>query len=235
MEQHMSATYVIASQKSWNAELANRLMKKTNHRFITISQNSDLTFDHLEKINPEKIFFTHWSTKIPNVIWEYYESIIFHMTDVPYGRGGSPLQNLILRGHKNTMISALRCVEALDAGPVYLKYPLSLSGTAQEIFYRADGVIEKMIIDIINNHPEPKPQIGEPVLFKRRKPEESDLLQAKSLSEMFDMIRMLDAESYPSAFLNIGNFRLEFKKAEQNTDYVNAEVVIREIVEGEAP
>ena len=43
------------------------------------------------------------------------------MTDLPYGRGGSPLQNLIINGHKETMMSALRCVQELDAGPIYLK------------------------------------------------------------------------------------------------------------------
>ncbi len=26
-----------------------------------------------------------------------FECVCFHMTDVPYGRGGSPLQNLIIR------------------------------------------------------------------------------------------------------------------------------------------
>jgi len=31
-------------------------------------------------------------------IFENYEIILFHMTDLPYGRGGSPLQNLIVRG-----------------------------------------------------------------------------------------------------------------------------------------
>ena len=47
------------------------------------------------------------------------------MTDLPYGRGGSPLQNLIVRGHKHTMISAIKCVKELDAGPIYLKKPLT--------------------------------------------------------------------------------------------------------------
>jgi len=37
------------------------------------------------------------------------------MTDVPYGRGGSPLQNLIVRGHTETKLTALRCVRDLDA------------------------------------------------------------------------------------------------------------------------
>lgn len=32
----------------------------------------------------------------------------FHMTNFPYGRGGSPLQNLMKRGHHTTTITALR-------------------------------------------------------------------------------------------------------------------------------
>ncbi len=56
------------------------------------------------------------------------------MTDLPYGRGGSPLQNLIQRGHTSTMLTALRCGAGLDTGDVYLKQPLSLHGSAEEIF-----------------------------------------------------------------------------------------------------
>lgn len=43
------------------------------------------------------------------------------MTNLPYGRGGSPVQNLILNGHKKTIISALNVTKDLDAGDVYLK------------------------------------------------------------------------------------------------------------------
>jgi len=38
------------------------------------------------------------------------------MTDLSYGRGGSPLQNLIVRGYKDTMISALWIEKELDSG-----------------------------------------------------------------------------------------------------------------------
>ena len=62
--------------------------------------------------------------------------MIFHMTDVLYGRGGSPLQNFIIRGHKETKLTAMKCVKELDAGPVYLKEFLSLLGNAEEIYMR---------------------------------------------------------------------------------------------------
>ena len=75
------------------------------------------------------------------------------MTDLPYGLGGSPLQNLIHRGHTSTMLTALRCSAGLDAGDVYLKQPLSLHGSAEEIFLKADGLIEQMIEHIVIEDP----------------------------------------------------------------------------------
>ena len=136
------------------------------------------------------------------------------MTDLPFGRGGSPLQNLIQRGYVETQISALRCVEEMDAGPVYLKRPLSLYGSAEEIFLRASGVIEEMIVAILREDPAPQPQEGESVVFRRRKPEESDLYRApvQTLTEFFDFIRMLDAEGYPRAFLEVHGHRIELSR-----------------------
>ena len=139
------------------------------------------------------------------------------MTDLPYGRGGSPLQNLILRGHKQTKISALKVVKDLDAGPIYLKKELALQGSADMIFRRASDVIEGMIKEIIVNNIKPIPQIGTPVIFKRRTPAESNLRNVNTIEETYDYIRMLDAEGYPHAFVETEYLRFEF------TDAVNSE------------
>ena len=97
---------------------------------------------------------------MPADIVERFECVCFHITDVPYGRGGSPLQNLILRGHKSTMLTALRMVEELDAGPVYLKRPMALDGRAEEIFERAADTVYDLIADIVTREPNPTPQFG---------------------------------------------------------------------------
>jgi len=135
------------------------------------------------------------------------------MTDLPFGRGGSPLQNLIIRGHSTTRISALRCQTEVDAGPIYLKKNLSLIGSAQEIYVRAASVIREMIIEIIRERPLPVDQIGEATYFKRRKPDESEINCVGSLTAVYDMIRMLDADGYPHAFIKMDNFRLELRNA----------------------
>jgi len=217
---------VVASSRPWNKHLATRLGARTGIDFRLISDPKDLTSPKLAELAPRYIFFPHWSHIIEADIYKCHPCIIFHMTDLPYGRGGSPLQNLIVRGHKTTKISAIRCVEGLDAGPIYLKRDLTLHGTAEEIFIRADRIIEDMIVTMLTKNTKPRPQKGTPTLFKRRKPAEGDLAQVGSLDAAFDLIRMLDADGYPPAFLEYGPLRLEFKRASRKVDGIIADVRI---------
>lgn len=188
------------------------------YAFYLISQKEDFTVERIGSISPVKIFIPHWSYIIPSAIFERYECIVFHMTDLPYGRGGSPLQNLIVRGLTATKLSALRVEVGLDTGPVYLKMDLSLSGTAEEIFVRVNKLVGKMIVEIIQNNLQPVPQEGDPVVFKRRKPEQSDMSGLEKLEEIFDYIRMLDADGYPHAYIEKGEFRYEFTRASIKAD-----------------
>lgn len=210
---------LIVSEKSWNKELVSYLQSTMpQYAFYLISQKEDFTVERIGSISPVKIFIPHWSYIIPSAIFERYECIVFHMTDLPYGRGGSPLQNLIVRGLTATKLSALRVEVGLDTGPVYLKMDLSLSGTAEEIFVRVNKLVGKMIVEIIQNNLRPVPQEGDPVVFKRRKPEQSDMSGLEKLEEIFDYIRMLDADGYPHAYIEKGEFRYEFTRASIKAD-----------------
>ena len=212
-------TYIILSQKTWNNDLVEHLQQQfPEYKFIHISTREDFTQEHLQEIKPDKVFIPHWSYIIPENIWGNFECIVFHMTDLPYGRGGSPLQNLIVRGHKETKISALRVEKGLDTGDIYLKKPLLLYGTAEEIYMRASGIIETMIEEIIHTNPQPQKQIGEPVEFKRRKAADSDISRLNDLNTIYDYIRMLDAEGYPKACLTIGDIKYEFSRVQQKAD-----------------
>ena len=210
---------LIVSEKSWNKELVSYLQSTMpQYAFYLISQKEDFTVERIGSISPVKIFIPHWSYIIPSAIFERYECIVFHMTDLPYGRGGSPLQNLIVRGLTATKLSALRVEVGLDTGPVYLKMDLSLSGTAEEIFVRVNKLVGKMIVEIIQNNLQPVPQEGDPDVFKRRKPEQSDMSGLEKLEEIFDYIRMLDADGYPHAYIEKGEFRYEFTRASIKAD-----------------
>jgi len=219
--------YFLASSKRWLKDPAYLLNNRVEGaEFILVSSRQEL-HNQLQILAPKKIFFIHWSYLIPREIYEKYECIIFHMTDVPFGRGGSPLQNLIERKIYNTKISALKCVKELDAGPVYLKRPLQLDGSAQNIYLTASKIILKMIEDIINTQPVPQPQTGEVTVFTRRKPEQSDLSQLSDIEDVFNWIRMLDADGYPKAFIETEYMHIEFTQADKKNDEVKASVTIR--------
>lgn len=221
---------IIATHKSWNIENAKAFKEKCSGVFdiYIVSKKEELTEECVSDISPDYIFFPHWSYIIPKEIFDNYNCVVFHMTDLPYGRGGSPLQNLIVRGIKETKISAIKVVKELDAGPVYLKEPLSLAGNAEEIFRRASDIIfDKMIPFILENEPDPIPQEGRVEVFKRRTPKDSEVMEDMSMESIYDYIRMLDAEGYPRAYINYGQYKLEFSKADFSSDQIDAKVTIR--------
>jgi len=219
---------LLLSSRPWNSALADRLSRRLKRPVQSIADPANLTSEAVAAINPQWIFVPHWSQLIPESIWDSWPTVIFHMTDLPYGRGGSPLQNLIQRGHSSTMLTALRCGAGLDTGDVYTKQPLSLHGSAEEIFLRADGVIEQMIEKIVCEEPDATPQQGEVVLFNRRVPAQSDLAHCPKgdQSAWYDQIRMLDAQGYPHAFLEVHGMRLEFRRASPRSDGLHADVRI---------
>jgi methionyl-tRNA formyltransferase len=219
---------LLLASRPWNAGLAERLSSTLGRPVHQISNHVELKLEAVAALDPEWIFVPHWSQLIPEAIWSRWPTVIFHMTDLPYGRGGSPLQNLIQRGHSSTMLTALRCSAELDAGPIYLKEPLSLQGSAEEIFLRADALIEAMIARFVREQPQPQPQQGEPVLFSRRKPAQSNLADCPlgDLAAWYDQIRMLDAEGYPHAFLEAHGLRLEFRRVSHRSDGLHADVRI---------
>jgi methionyl-tRNA formyltransferase len=215
---------LIANTNPIHQSLLTRCETELNAKIIESAEGLNVAF--LESFRPDFVFFPHWSHIIPESIWSKYTCIVFHMTDLPFGRGGSPLQNLIVSGHEDTMITAIKVQKGIDTGDIYCKEKLSLLGTAEEIFLRTGEIIFTMIKKIVDLQLTPTPQEGMPLLFKRRTPAESDIADLTSLREVYDYIRMLDADGYPPAFLETKNFRFEFKRASLKKDSIIADVRI---------
>ena len=216
--------YVFASRTAWPIDEFLRRRDRLPGEWITMTGKSDLNEDFLRAFAPRYLFFPHWSFIVSKPILASHECVCFHMTDVPYGRGGSPLQNLISRGVKQTKLSALRMTEKLDAGPVYAKRPLELHGSAEEIFRRAAVGTLDIIEWMVANEPSPVAQSGEPTVFQRRSPEQSAIPTNGNAEALYDHIRMLDAEGYPRAFAEHGEWRMEFTEASIDGNEVAAKV-----------
>ncbi len=222
--------YIVATLKPWNIKVFNEIIRHFPGGWFLVSDPNQLTVEYVQALNPRYIFFPHWSGVVPDEILNIATCVCFHESDLPYGRGGSPLQNLIKRGHRETVVSALKMTTEFDSGPVYLKKSLSLEGVAEEIFIRAASVIADMIKLIITENPKPNDQVGEIVVFRRISPRESEIsIEADSLINIFDHIRMLDADGYPNAFVESGGFRYEISRPALKTEEIIADVRITKI------
>jgi methionyl-tRNA formyltransferase len=220
-------SYLVAGCKPWNREVYERSIRQLPGHWHYAGLPEQLATEAVAALDPRCIFFLHWSWKVAPEIVDRYECIAFHMTDLPYGRGGSPLQNLIVRGLRETRLSAFRMSHEIDAGPVYLKEDLSLEGTAREIYERASELSARMVGRIVRQQPQPVPQEGEVVVFKRRTKKDSEIpADLLSREQIYDFIRMLDCEGYPAAFVERGGIRFELRNARLDDGRLEAGVTI---------
>jgi len=222
----MNDTYIVAATGAWNRAIFDDTISTFPGRWLFAALPADLSLDRIAPLAPRYVFFLHWSWKVPEWLWSAYECVGFHMTDLPYGRGGTPLQNLILRGHATTKLTAFRLANEMDAGPVYAKADLSLDGGAEQIYERASRLATGLIREIVTRDIDPVPQHGEVVTFTRRTPVDSRLPERATVEQLYDFIRMLDADGYPHAFLECGALRIEFRRAAQDQSGVTAEARI---------
>ncbi len=202
---------IIVNSNSWH-NLSNKI--KNQNEILYIKKKDDLTFENIDRFSPELIFFPHWNWIVPNKIHTNFKCILFHTAPLPYGRGGSPIQNLIINGFKTSPVCALKMTSEMDAGPIYLKKILSLEGNLKEIFRNLNLLINEMIEQLIIKLPEPEYQKGEPMIFKRRTKKDNLLPKDLSITKVYDRIRMLDFESYPKSFIIHGNLKIEFYEPE---------------------
>lgn len=223
----MPTNIIIAAAEQRFDAWARRLQNRADLNVLVIRDPEQFRKETIAAFSPRFVFVPQWHTRIPASIYEEFEVVMFHMTELPFGRGGSPLQNLIVRGITETRLTAFRCVEGMDAGPIYTDRPLSLHGTADEIFARCLPLVEEIIDELLDHPVSPVPQEGEVVVFDRRRRNDGDISALGEPERVYDYIRMLDGEGYPPAFIETRGLILEFTDARLDSDAVEAHVIIR--------
>ena len=204
---------VIAYSKDWFKHFP-KSDEFRNLDLIEISQKEELNFEDLKKMNPRFIFFPHWNWKVGSEIYENFECVVFHTGPLPYGRGGSPIQNLILKGIERAPVCALKMTDVLDGGPIYDSLEITLDGNIEQIFSKIAKCVEELILKICRYTPIPSPQKGDVVSFRRLSYEDNELLEGYSIKELYDRIRMVDGEGYQRAYIKFGDYKFEFSDSQ---------------------
>ena len=214
--------YLIITKKIWDRNTFKNL--KGNFKVF-----KSLNRTKIYKFNPDIIFFVFWSKLIPEKIFKKFLCIQFHSSDLPKFRGGSPIQNQILRGITKTKVTAFKVHKKLDEGNICLKRELVLDGNAHHIFCKVEKIALNMI-KILSKKKQIKfyKQTGKPTFYKRRKPKESEIKfdKFKNLKEIYNFIRSTDADGYPKAFIKFKNFKVDLYDAKLKINNLNAKIQI---------
>lgn len=131
-------------------------------------------------------------------------NLVVHESDLPKGKGWSPVTWQVLEGINRIPVTLFEASEKVDAGKIYSQGFMELSGTEllTEIKHQQGVITQQLIRDFVDRYPnvEGKEQTGEESFYPRRKGEDSQLDIHKTLAEQFNLLRVCDNERYPAHF-----------------------------------
>jgi methionyl-tRNA formyltransferase len=157
-------TYLLCTQQPWGIAVHSRVthggVPMVLHDAAPAAPHTRDLVDVVVEHNPRYVFFVHWSSRIPAEVHDHFECVNFHCAPLPFGRGGSPIENMIQRGFRDTIISAHRVTTEIDAGPIYAtSAPVGLHGPRSQIIARFIEPISDMITQICATEPRPVDQL----------------------------------------------------------------------------
>ncbi|MEW5744460.1 MAG: formyltransferase family protein [Nitrospirota bacterium] len=136
------------------------------------------------------------------------QNIVIHASDLPEGKGWSPLTWQIEEGRNIIPLTLFEATEQLDSGAWYIKDTVCLSGydlideTREKLALKLMEMIEAFLL----GYPlEPRPQQGEETFFPRRTKKDNELDINLPLAAQFNKLRVMDNERYPAYFVIDGH------------------------------
>ncbi len=207
---------IISKDNAWTRKLVHLLYKEEYDCIYTSICSKEL----IDDINPDWIFFFHWSDIVLKEIYNNYKCVVIHTGRLPKDRGGSPIQNQILKGITHTRVNAIEMKEQVDSGAIYHSIPLTLQGNITDIWLSIASITHKIINYCVTIDPKPIPQNGIPYTYKRIKDNQLKFDSTKDLSYIYDQIRMVDNNSYPNPYIEIEGYKIEFSRAKINNSNI---------------
>ena len=147
--------------------------------------------------------------------------LIVHESNLPLGKGFSPLQWQILEGKDKIFFSLLEASEEFDCGDIIDQIELNLDGTElyDEIRYKQAKFTFELIGRFIKKYPNiiKRKQFGESTYYRRRKTSDSELNINLTIKELFPLLRIVNNEDWPAFFqINGVKYIIKIYKENQN-------------------
>ena len=192
--------------RAWAIDIYQNLKGELpEHEFLLQLSEPDFCELDIAAFKPDLLLFYGWSKIIPNNLVTKYNCLMLHPSPLPKYRGGSPLQNQIIRGETKSAVTIFLMDEGIDTGPIAKQKELDLSGTLIDIFERISVIGLQLTLEIVSEGLSAYEQDEEQATyFNRRKPHESEIsideLTNQSSLYLYNKIRMLQ-DPYPNPFI----------------------------------
>ncbi len=146
-------------------------------------------------------------------------NLVVHESDLPKGRGWSPLTWQVLEGAKSIPVTLFEAADKVDSGPIYLQEKIDLHGSEliEDLRCLQANSTNHLCRVFVAGYPhilnKAHAQNGDATYYRRRYPVDSQLDPDKTVREQFNLLRVSDNLRYPVWFELDGNkYRLKIEK-----------------------
>ncbi len=162
-------------------------------------------FDH-RTVRERDIVFVLGYTKLlkPEFLAANKLTLVVHESDLPRGKGFSPVQWQILEGRNEITVCLIQATSNLDAGDILEKDTLRLQG--HELFDEIRRRQAEMTLTLMERFLKRYPhfsaisQHGRETVYRRRTSRDDRLDVHRSIADQFNALRIADNERYPAYF-----------------------------------
>ena len=139
----------------------------------------------------------------------YKHVLVLHESDLPKGRGWSPVAWQILDGKDTIRVTLLEAVDNIDAGDIWAQEDVYIPNhaLADEISTRIWAAKRRLMEKALFTPITPKKQEGLATYYSRRTPLDSRLDPNKTIVEQFNLLRICEPR-FP-AFFDLNGFRYQ--------------------------
>ncbi|MDC3122635.1 formyltransferase family protein [Alphaproteobacteria bacterium] len=225
---------LILSEKQWGYRVYKRLKKNYPNLNYSFCDNSKNLQKKIDDINPSKVFVLHWGKLISKDLLDQTTFIGFHSSDLPSFRGGSPLQNQIIRGYEKTVITCFFLNKKIDDGKYIIKKKLNLKGSLNDIFKDIEIITFNIISNLaskkkISNKKLNKNKIRGSI-YSRLTKSDLNLNKYEDIEKIYNVIRMVDHPEYDNAYVQLKkNIILNLSKAKLLNNVLTCKVRIEKV------
>ena len=193
-----------------------------NNIDILEPQNLDDHFiNELKKYLPATFVVVAYGKIIPQEILDLSElkAINIHPSMLPILRGPSPSQSALLKGFQSTGVSLMQLDKKMDHGPILSQIEVKIEPNedyidlSERLSKIGADIINKHILDYLNNKITPLPQDDEQASFCKMIKKEDRLIDwQKSAQDIHNKVRAF--RLWPGAYTKLDNLDIKILKSE---------------------